>query len=94
MAVVGLDDPAPYIFDVLRRPGFLTPGTSTRPASLRAVLAAVRRGPSALDSLGNGPVPAGQAAAFADVHRRGLAELEAWLRGATTPEVLAWLPRR
>jgi hypothetical protein len=94
MAVVGLDDPASYTFDVLALPGFLTPGRSVRPTSLRAVLAAIRRGPGRLDALGNGPVPAGEAEAFADVHRRGLAELEAWLRGATAPEVLAWLPTR
>jgi len=92
MAVVGLDDPTPYIFDVLTQRGFLAAGSSVRPASLRAVLYAIRRGPRRMDALGNGPVPSGEVDAFADLHRRGLAELQTWLQGATAPEVRAWLP--
>ena len=89
--VVGLDTEA-YVFDVLADTTFLGWLGSSRPASLRAVLAAIRRGPRPTDALANGPVPAGEAAAFADVHARGLAELERWLRTATAPDVLAWLP--
>lgn len=89
--VVGLDT-EPYVFDVLTDRTFLGRRSSSRPASLRAVLTAIRRGSRPADALANGPVPAGEAAAFADVHARGLAELERWLRTATAPDVLAWLP--
>lgn len=85
-------DTEPYVFDVLTDRTFLGRLSSSRPASLRAVLAAIRRGSRPTDALANGPVPPGEAAAFADVHARGLAELERWLRTATAPNLLAWLP--
>jgi hypothetical protein len=91
MSVVGLDDGDDYKFDVLTEPGFLS-ATPDRPASLRALLAAVRRGTKPTDALVNGPVPSGEESAFASVYARGIAELETWLRRATAPEVLAWLP--
>lgn len=44
------------------------------------------------DVLRNGPAPNDDLAALADLHRRGLEELEVWLRTATAPAVLALLP--
>lgn len=91
MHVVGLDSGDDYVIDVLTDADFLD-STSVRPASLRATLAAIRRGSRPTDVLRNGPAPIEDVAALADLHRRGLAELEAWLRTATAPALLALLP--
>jgi hypothetical protein len=91
MHVVGLDDGANYVFDVLTDPDFLD-SASVRPASLRATLAAIRRGSRPTDILRNGPAPIGDLMALADLHSRGLAELEAWLRTARAQPVVHLLP--
>ncbi len=91
MHVVGLDSGDDYVIDVLTGIDFLG-SASVRPASLRATLAAIRRGSRPTDVLRNGPAPIQDVTALADLHRRGLAELEAWLRTATAPAVLALLP--
>jgi hypothetical protein len=91
MYVVGLDDGEDYVVDVLTDADFLN-SASIRPASLRATLAAVRRGSRPTDILRNGPAPIGDLAALADLHARGLAELEAWLQTASAQPVLDLLP--
>jgi len=88
MHVAGLDDGAHYAFDVLTRPDFVN-SPSTRADSLRATLAAIRRGAAATDVLRTGPVR--EFAQYANLHRRGLAEIEAWMRTATDPDVRARL---
>jgi hypothetical protein len=86
--VVGLDRAGDYRVDVLTKADFLD-SASVKPASLRAILAAIRRGPAGTDVLRTGPVR--EVAAYADLHRRGLAELETWMRTATDPDVRAHL---
>jgi hypothetical protein len=93
MHAVGLDNGGDYVYDVLTDPAFLG-SSSTRPASLRALLAAVRTGSRPTDVLRNGPVPRADVAAYADLHARGLAELEAWLRTSTAQPIIDALPRR
>ena len=60
-------------------------------ADLRAILAAISREWSARDVLRNGPVPDGEAPAFADVVHRGHAELRNWLETGTSPTLRARL---
>lgn len=91
MHAVGLDDGGDYNVDVLNDDAFIN-SNSVKPASLRATLAALRQESGPADTLRNGPVPIDDIAALADLHARGLAELEAWLRTATAPAVLALLP--
>ena len=86
--VVGLDRGEDYGVNVLTEVDFLN-SASVKPTSLRATLAAIRRGSETTDVLRTGPVV--EVAAFADLHRRGLAELETWLRTATDPDVRALL---
>jgi hypothetical protein len=87
---IGLDSPASYRRDALSD-AELRSGETDRGADLRAVLRGLAREPRAEDVFRNGAVPATDALAFADVHRRGRAELAAWLesggrrrRGRTT----------
>jgi hypothetical protein len=91
MHVVGLDNGADYVVDVLTDADFLN-SASTRPASLRATLAAIRHGSRPTDILRNGPALIGDLAALAALHARGLAELEAWLRTASAQPILDVLP--
>jgi hypothetical protein len=91
MHVVGLDDGADYVVDVLTDRDFLD-SASVRPASLRATLAAIRRGSRPTDILRNGPAPIEGLMALADLHSRGLAELETWLRTAHVQPILDLLP--
>ncbi len=88
---VGADGPTGYGIDVLRQPGFVTADSVTK-ASLLAVLDRVFRGSDRSEVLGTGRIAVDEAAAFADVHRRGVAELAAWLETATDPGLLALLP--
>ena len=90
MHAVGLDAGGDYNVDVLSDEAFID-SNSVKPASLRATLAAIREGSRPADVLRNGPAPNDDLAALADLHRRGLAELEAWLRTATAPAVRALL---
>ena len=90
MHAVGLDSGGDYNVDVLRDDAFID-SNSIKPASLRAVLAALREESLSTDVLMNGPAPNDDLAALADLHRRGLAELETWLRTATAPAVRAVL---
>ena len=87
----GLDSGGDYGVDVLESETFLG-SSSTKPASLRALISAVRRGSRPSDVLRNGPVPAGEVEKLASLHGRGLAELEVWLRSATAKAVLDALP--
>lgn len=91
MHVVGLDNGADYVVDVLTDADFLN-SASTRPASLRATLAAIRHGSRPTDILRNGPAPIGDLAALAALHARGLGELEAWLRTASAQPISDLLP--
>lgn len=91
MKVIGLDDGADYKLDVLTDRTLL-PAEGEPAVSLSALLARIRRGSDPTDALANGPVPGGEATAFASVYQRGMAELEDWLRGSSVPELLAWLP--
>jgi hypothetical protein len=77
---VGWDDDE-YAFDVFNAEDFqlLMKRRSRRGADLRAVVAGTSIERPARDALRNGPLPLGERAAFADVWRRGLAELHAWL---------------
>jgi 7-cyano-7-deazaguanine synthase in queuosine biosynthesis len=87
---IGLDSPASYRRDALSD-AELRNGETDRGADLRAVRRGLTRQPRAEDVLRNGAVPAADALAFAEVHRRGRAELAAWLEGAgqRTQPVLA-----
>jgi 7-cyano-7-deazaguanine synthase in queuosine biosynthesis len=75
---IGLDSAASYRRDVLSDVG-LQSGVTDRGADLRAVRRGLARDPRPDDVLRNGTVPAAVALAFADVHRRGRAELADWL---------------
>jgi 7-cyano-7-deazaguanine synthase in queuosine biosynthesis len=87
---VGLDTPADYAFDALREADELR---QDRGNDLRALLRSLAHEPRAVDVLRNGPVPAADVAAFADVYKRGRDEILAWLRAADpTPAIKAQLP--
>jgi hypothetical protein len=88
---IGADGPAGYCIDVLSEPGFVHARSETN-ASLLAVLSQLRRQPNRTDVLRTGPVDPDEIAAFAAVHRRGVAELAAWLNTATDPDLRALLP--
>ena len=82
---IGLDSGASYRRDALSD-AELRSGETDRGADLRAVRRGLAREPRAEDVLRNGALPAADALAFADVHRRGRAELAAWLeRGGRRP---------
>jgi hypothetical protein len=90
MNVIGADGPAGYCIDVLAQHSFVHDDTETN-ASLLAVVGQVRRGTKRSDVLRTGPIAPAEVAAFADVHRRGVDELEAWLQHATDPDLRALL---
>jgi hypothetical protein len=57
--------------------------TTRRSADLRAVISGAYSDRPDRDVLRNGPIPNGEHREFIGVWRRGLAELRAWLGGAT-----------
>lgn len=79
MHAVGLDDGDQYACDVLTDPDLLDRDGGG--AHLRALLMSLARPARPEDVLVNGPVPRDEIAAFADLHRRGRAELAGWLAG-------------
>lgn len=79
MHAVALDDGTQYACDVLTDPGVLA--REGAGAHLRALLMSLGRPTRTEDVLRNGPVPTAEIAAFADLHRRGRAELADWLAG-------------
>lgn len=89
--VIGADGPTGYCIDVLSERGFVSAYSETN-ASLLAVVGQVRRGADPAAVLRTGPVDPAEIGAFADVHRRGVDELGAWLQGATAPDLRALLP--
>jgi len=91
MHAAGWDHGEAYAWDVLSDAGVLE-GNRRIGADLRAVLGAVAQRRAARDVLRNGPVPGGEAPAFAEVVRRGRTELLAWLASAPSPAVRARLP--
>ncbi len=91
MHVVGPDNGAEYVVDILTDADFLN-SASTKPASLRATLAAIRHPSRSTDILRNGPAPIDDLAALAALQARGLAELKAWLRTARAQPILDLLP--
>jgi len=90
MHEVGLDDPNDYAFDPLHDEGFLDPSRD-RAADALAVLSSLRSSPGPLAIVRNGTVPWGQAEAFREVHRRGLAELRSWIKDRGSDEVQAMI---
>ena len=88
---VGADGPGGYCINVLAEAGFVTAASETN-ASLLAVLDRLHRGSEPGEVLRTGPIAPHEAAAFADLHRRGVEELDAWLRTATAPDLVALLP--
>ena len=67
---MGADGPTGYGIDVLRQPGFVTADSVTK-ASLLAVLDRVFAAPTGQRCSGPAGIAVDEAAAFADVHRRG-----------------------
>lgn len=88
LARIELDVAADYELDVLTAPGFVNDGGS-RADTLRALVRALTSRPSSIAILRNGPVPAGEAAAFADVYGRGMDEVRSFLHTATDPALRA-----
>lgn len=82
MARVGWDSSTDYAWDALSGAGLLDADTD-RNRDLRAVLNGVYTGRPDREVLRNGPIPDGEQADFVRVWRAGLAELRAWLDGAT-----------
>lgn len=76
---VGTDDGADYAWDVLRE-GDAVEADFGRGADLRALRRSLETDSRPNDVFRNGRIPTGDAAAFADLHRRGREELKAWLR--------------
>jgi hypothetical protein len=89
---VGWDCSDDYIYDALTNEALLDPRSQSG-ASLRAAVASLHDEPIAFAVLRNGPVPAQDVEAFFDVHRRGRAELSAWLEAGASPLLRSWLPR-
>jgi hypothetical protein len=90
MYTAGWDGGDAYTWDVLEDTRVLERNRRIG-ADLRAILAAISRRWSARDVLRNGPVPDGEAPAFADVVHRGHAELRNWLETGTSPTLRARL---
>jgi hypothetical protein len=88
LAQLGWDD-GRYDWNVLSEEGILL--HPKRGADLRAVVAGVFTERPDRDVLRNGPIPAGEHAAFRGVWRRGLAELRAWLTKGAEGELADFL---
>jgi 7-cyano-7-deazaguanine synthase in queuosine biosynthesis len=88
LARVDLDTASDYELDVLTASGFVD-DAGTRADTLRALVRALSARPSSVAVLRNGPIPAGEAGAFADVYARGMTEVGAFLSGATDPALRA-----
>ena len=87
---VGLDRPDPYTYDVLADDPELA---QDKGSDLRALVRSLNRPSKATDVLRNGPVPAADVVAFADVYQRGRQEILSWMRASTTSASLrAQLP--
>lgn len=84
MAHVGWDGPQGYAWDALSGQGLLDRHTR-RAADLRAVITGVYADRPDREILRNGPIPNGEHRDFLRVWRDGLAEIRAWLGGATGP---------
>jgi 7-cyano-7-deazaguanine synthase in queuosine biosynthesis len=82
MASVGWDDSGHYSWDALTGVDLLDRDTD-RNRDLRAVLNGAWENRPDRDVLRNGPIPNGEHAQFIRVWREGLAELRAWLAGAS-----------
>jgi 7-cyano-7-deazaguanine synthase in queuosine biosynthesis len=91
MHAAGWDHGEGYAWDVLNDATVLE-GNRRIGADLRAILWATARERPTLDVLRNGPVPDGEVQAFADLVRRGQAELTAWLATGTSSALRARLP--
>jgi 7-cyano-7-deazaguanine synthase in queuosine biosynthesis len=87
----GWDHGEAYAWDALQDTKVLE-GNRRIGADLRAILWATARKRPALDVLRNGPVPDGEVQAFAEVVRRGQAELLAWLTTGSSVALRARLP--
>lgn len=88
---IGWDATAEYIFDALTDTDLLRP-TSESGDDLRAAVASLHDAPSGFSVLRNGPVAPDLVQAFFDVHRRGRAELSAWLRDGAGESLRGRLP--
>lgn len=88
---VGWDSSDDYIFEALTDTDLLDPRSESG-ASLRAAVTSLHDDPTAFAVLRNGPVPAHDVEAFFDVHRRGRAQLSAWLENGAGELLRSWLP--
>lgn len=83
---VGLDDPNDYSFDALHESAELS---GDRGGDLRALVRSLATESRPIDVLRNGPIPAPDVAAFADVHKRGREEILVWIRDHNPSPVIA-----
>jgi hypothetical protein len=78
---VRLDRPEAYTYDVLADNPELAQDKGN---DLRALVRSLNQPAKATDVLRNGPVPAADVAAFADVYRRGRREILEWMEASAT----------
>jgi 7-cyano-7-deazaguanine synthase in queuosine biosynthesis len=78
---VGLDRPEAYTYDVLADNPELAQDKGN---DLRALVRSLNQPAKPTDVLRNGPVPAADIAAFADVYRRGRREILEWMEASAT----------
>jgi hypothetical protein len=77
---VGLDRAEDYTYDALNDSAELT---QEKGSDLRALIRSLNRPAKPTDVLRNGPVPAGDVAAFAGVYERGRREILTWMITST-----------
>jgi 7-cyano-7-deazaguanine synthase in queuosine biosynthesis len=78
---VGIDQASRYSYDVLADNPALA---ADKGSDLRALLRSLNQPAKPTDVLRNGPVPAGDVAAFAEVYQRGRGEILAWMQDSVT----------